>query len=786
MTLTKFASAGIQEVRFSPVRIQPSDFSKIGSFEDYRTDDGYLYTRVRAISSRVNKNFDGWPSQELANGYKTFMGKPIFVDHNNSDYTRARGVVVDASIHILDDIKKAASVDSYYETAPDNHKPPTWIELLLETDARKFPRLASEIITGGIDGVSMGCNVESSTCSICGNRASSPDEYCHHVHHKGAHFDSYDHSGKKTSKLAYEDCHDIGFFEISYVFDPADETALIQDVRTSKTAHATRNYWANAVNLLKKSVNTSPVEDIHRDAEQYLEEMEELGVNREPGDRERAINLVMGEGADDTTPQYDWDNDPDNPLRHSSFLRSLSSWRKKGEENVPRFMQDKVPDPVDTLRIEKSCPQCGSDMENGLCAVCNYEEPPEGMQNPDLDKARQNVEQMQEMMGPEAPVDPMAGAAGPPPGMSPDMMGQQAPPGAMVAANTRKRTDTDSVNSGWMLLVASKTKVSVINKIEKPILAPKRVMTDRPLNQQNLKDYKKPVQSNTNGRNMSKVLPTYEEIAKKLIQAKIASNEAEVKNLLSERGFPVLLSRVADSLTKIAEATTVPVDAIGGFAGNPEAGTTHAEVDGLGAAITTDPEASAVQESVDKTVEDTTGTPTATWPNEGQQSPVTPDVAKGHSEFNVSHQKTADGIFPGDDASAEKSINLDKPIGNEEVGDPTKTWGTDSFHTTDPITNDPFPAVADAVKAARTHMLAAFKVAEEAVEVGLVAPEDKYKTIAEYEQQSPDELAARMDMISKMRSASGAAKVARRRMPVLASAPKEATSVSDDAAGLFS
>jgi hypothetical protein len=85
---------------------------KVADFEDFRTEDGYLYARIRAISSRVNKNHDGWPSVELAggqdvfeastahrqgrgftveasegatHGFSTFLGKPIFVDHNNSD-----------------------------------------------------------------------------------------------------------------------------------------------------------------------------------------------------------------------------------------------------------------------------------------------------------------------------------------------------------------------------------------------------------------------------------------------------------------------------------------------------------------------------------------------------------------------------------------------------------------------------------------------------------------------------------------------------------------------------
>jgi hypothetical protein len=80
---------------------------------------------VRAISSRVNKNNDGWPSLELARtdpgyGYKTFEGRPIFIDHNNDDPDRTRGVVVSSKLHVEDEAK-ASSFDPYYANAPAEH-----------------------------------------------------------------------------------------------------------------------------------------------------------------------------------------------------------------------------------------------------------------------------------------------------------------------------------------------------------------------------------------------------------------------------------------------------------------------------------------------------------------------------------------------------------------------------------------------------------------------------------------------------------------------------------------
>ena len=206
MAFTKFASlenAEVLGIKGSQGRARTATLDKFADFEDYRTEDGYLYARIRAISSRVNKNHDGWPSVELAGGqdvfnrisgvktgnvvlaadsnqrygYSTFLGKPIFVDHHNSNPERARGVIVDSKLHV-DDHKTAAADDHYYANAPDNHMPPTWVELLLEIDAKSFPKLAKAIIEGsqdsdkGIDGFSMGCDVERSVCShwrgVCG------------------------------------------------------------------------------------------------------------------------------------------------------------------------------------------------------------------------------------------------------------------------------------------------------------------------------------------------------------------------------------------------------------------------------------------------------------------------------------------------------------------------------------------------------------------------------------------------------------------------------------------
>lgn len=174
--------------------------------DDFAMKNGYLYTVVRAISARVNQNYDGWPSDELRKSAHTFVGKPVFVNHQNADPSKARGRVVAAR---------------YVEAGNDKY-----IECIQEIDAARFPLLAHEIRTGGLDSVSMGAEAGHTICSMCANVATDTHDMCDHVKfHKGEHL-----MKDGQPQLVFESCHKLGFFELSYVFDPADETAVVSKV----------------------------------------------------------------------------------------------------------------------------------------------------------------------------------------------------------------------------------------------------------------------------------------------------------------------------------------------------------------------------------------------------------------------------------------------------------------------------------------------------------------------------------------------------------------------------
>ena len=217
--LRKQASASVLEAWRVPAGASADGIRKAAhrvAFE-YEPRKGYIYVRARMISSRTNDNHDTFPAEEIEKGYKTFLGKPAFVNHHNANHRRARGVIVAVALH--------------RDVNPDG-TPDTWVEGLHEIDAVRFPKLARAIIEGRVNRTSMGVDVEWSTCSACGNKATSPAEYCRHLPAmKGKKIRKRNPAtGKLEERLIHEVCAGLSFFENSLlVEDPADSTAYILD-----------------------------------------------------------------------------------------------------------------------------------------------------------------------------------------------------------------------------------------------------------------------------------------------------------------------------------------------------------------------------------------------------------------------------------------------------------------------------------------------------------------------------------------------------------------------------
>lgn len=211
MTIKKTASAAILDARIEDGTLIKGAHRAVFN---YTPRYGYLYVRSRAISSRCNDNYDMFPAEEIEKSYLTFIGKPVFVNHHNEDHRRARGVCLDAVLH--------------RDRNPDG-SPDTWAEVLMEIDAIKFPHLAKAILAKEVNRTSMGCDVQFSKCSACGNVATSPQEYCAHIpEKKGKRIATgkVASDGKRETKLIFEICSGLSFFENSLLVEqPADPTA---------------------------------------------------------------------------------------------------------------------------------------------------------------------------------------------------------------------------------------------------------------------------------------------------------------------------------------------------------------------------------------------------------------------------------------------------------------------------------------------------------------------------------------------------------------------------------
>ncbi len=163
----------------------------------------YFYTRSRAVSAYekhgLNDNGDGFEHVELASRFPTFIGAGRYLDHANDDPKKTFGIIVDAVYH-----QDAGWVEvfSIYERGipKDDHHPMSSDELI------------DGIKTGKITDVSMGCLVSEAICTLCGNKATTPWEYCGHVLlYKGLPV----MNDKSEVRIAGEINRGVTFFELS-------------------------------------------------------------------------------------------------------------------------------------------------------------------------------------------------------------------------------------------------------------------------------------------------------------------------------------------------------------------------------------------------------------------------------------------------------------------------------------------------------------------------------------------------------------------------------------------
>jgi hypothetical protein len=175
--------------------------------------EDFVVTAVPFITSDIpNRNMQSFPTEEIFDfkprfgrvAYRTFVGKPTFQNHKNEDFFQAKGVNFDSIV---------TKVPRY-----NLHK----IIVLSAFDRSKDSALAEAILKKERRFYSMGSWVEFFECSVCGANLSDRDCSC---------FSKYGKGGvTKDGKLVYQNCRGCDWFEGSSVDDPADWTAVSDEI----------------------------------------------------------------------------------------------------------------------------------------------------------------------------------------------------------------------------------------------------------------------------------------------------------------------------------------------------------------------------------------------------------------------------------------------------------------------------------------------------------------------------------------------------------------------------
>src|ERR1019366_2903109 len=178
--------------------------------------EDYVLVPVPAMWTSIpNTNGDSVTLQEFLRfnpemgmqSFKTFRGKPTFLEHDNKDYTKAKGVILDV---FLRPIKKFGN-GKFYK-----------LVMLLAYDRTKDPMLVNTILNGENNAYSVGFYYKAYTCSICNKTVGSGprDQPCSHtLPRKGTY-------RQNDGRLVYRHCHDVVGFECSSVVNPAYVTAI--------------------------------------------------------------------------------------------------------------------------------------------------------------------------------------------------------------------------------------------------------------------------------------------------------------------------------------------------------------------------------------------------------------------------------------------------------------------------------------------------------------------------------------------------------------------------------
>jgi hypothetical protein len=194
----------------------------LGASEKYNISSDlrdYIIVPVPLVTSDIpNRNMQGFTGKVLMEfapehgclRYQTFVGKPTFVEHNNGDVSKAKGVNLDSSIVSIPKYKVAV------------------VNVLSAFDRTKDKDLCSDILKKKRNAYSMGATATYFKCSVCdGVLGPGVPRTC--ICQGTNYTDLKTYGSVRNGMLHYILGMDPVFIENSSVAEPADTSAVSYD-----------------------------------------------------------------------------------------------------------------------------------------------------------------------------------------------------------------------------------------------------------------------------------------------------------------------------------------------------------------------------------------------------------------------------------------------------------------------------------------------------------------------------------------------------------------------------
>lgn len=207
------------------------------------TPENYLFTQCSIVSSvvvaengyyieppcdeLVNSNGNAWSTPVLLATFKSFIGKPNYLEHQQIP-SLSKGIILDAVARpVMYKGESGKTVEVYY------------VDILVATN-RKHTDIVEKVEAGELVTLSMGCEAFKVQCSQCGKVIGDNDKNCEHLDNNMLQYFT-DENGQKricaelcgTSYIDEKtgervgDPESVKFIEASWVEKPAFQGAVV-------------------------------------------------------------------------------------------------------------------------------------------------------------------------------------------------------------------------------------------------------------------------------------------------------------------------------------------------------------------------------------------------------------------------------------------------------------------------------------------------------------------------------------------------------------------------------